>query len=228
MRALPLHKATTGLAGILLAFLVLALTYGAVNPVFEAPDELPHFFTARHLAQGSGFAPPDPSQPWAQEASQPPLYYLLTAALIAPVDTSDAESLLWTNVHAQTGFPGSLGNKNQIVHTEREQWPFAGTPLAVHLARLFSTVLGALTVALVYALGRTLVPASPRIALAMAALTAFTPQFLFTSASVTNDNMINMTAALAAWVLLRGLRGPRPAAGRSSSASPWVWSGCQR
>ena len=51
--------------------------YGVLNPLFEAPDEHWHFFTAESIAQTGRLprveAPPDE---WlGQEAAQPPLYY---------------------------------------------------------------------------------------------------------------------------------------------------------
>ncbi len=204
------HPTSIALVAVIIAFVLLALVYSVVNPIFEANDEFQHFYTALHLAQGRGFARPDPGQPWLQEAAQPPLYYLLTAGLIAPVDTSDAEHLLWNNEFAAKGLPTAFANKNRTIHTDRERWPYQQTVLAVHLARAFSVLLGAVTVGLIYAIVRVVLPAAPRVALAAAALTAFTPQFLFLSASVSNDNMANVTAALAAWVLLSGLRGRRP------------------
>jgi hypothetical protein len=45
------HKA---IAAILVAFVLLSTTYSVVTPIFEAPDELQHYFFVQHLADGEG------------------------------------------------------------------------------------------------------------------------------------------------------------------------------
>ncbi len=202
---------------ILAVFVVLGVIYSLVTPVFEAPDEIQHFFYAAHLADGNGLPRQDPAHPalWAQEGSQPPLYYALAALLIAPVDTADAEALVWENPHAALGDPLRLSNKNHIVHTDREAWPYRNTALAVHWVRWFSVLLGAATVLFVYLLGRALVPGAPRLALAAAALTAFTPQFVFISSSVSNDSLIILLSTVTAWWVIRLARSPSSVVRRS-------------
>ncbi len=78
---------------ILLLFLALGFTYALVTPVFEASDELWHYPMIRHLADGNPLPVQvfDPAQAglWKQEASQPPLYYYLGAALTFWIDTAD-------------------------------------------------------------------------------------------------------------------------------------------
>lgn len=70
---------------------------------------------------------------------------------------------------------------------------------------VFTILLGAFTVWLVYSLGRLLVPARPAFALAAAALVGFNPMFTHLSASVNSDNLINLIyAALVVW-LAKGL-----------------------
>ncbi len=204
---------------ILASFALLALTYSVVTPVFEAPDELQHFAYIAHLAEGRGFpSQGDPHALWAQEASQPPLYYVLAALVVAPVNMSDLSSLVWLNQQASIGDPLRPGNKNRIIHTGREAWPYRGAVLAVHLARLVSIGLGLGTVFLAYAIGRRLLPHGHSIALAASALTALTPQFIFINSAVSNDSMVTFMAALTAWILLQGLQRPRPRA----------WPACRR
>lgn len=194
---------------VLAAFVVLGAVYSFVTPVFEAPDEIQHFFYVINLAEGRGLPVQPPAGPggrWAQEGSQPPLYYALAALLVAPVDTADAETLVWENPHAALGDPLRLSNKNRIIHTEREAWPYRGPVLAVHLARLLSVLLGAVTVAFIYLLGRALLPAAPGLALAAAAITAFTPQFIFLSSAVSNDGLITLLSTVTAWWVARLVR----------------------
>lgn len=63
---------------------------------------------------------------------------------------------------------------NVHFHTEAEQFPYTGTAFTVRLIRLFSMVLGAITVAATYGMARLF---SPRIAFTAAMLVAFNPSF---------------------------------------------------
>jgi 4-amino-4-deoxy-L-arabinose transferase-like glycosyltransferase len=190
---------------ILIVFIALGVAYSLVTPIFEAPDEINHYFFVKHLADGKGL----PVQGlesrglWEQEGSQPPLYYLMGALATFWVDTSDAETLLWYNPQANMGTPLDPGNKNVIVHTEREDFPFQGTALAVHLVRLLSVLLGAGTVLITYLIALEIFPQRRDLALGAAAINAFVPQFLFISAAVNNDNLVTFLSSLALLLLIR-------------------------
>ncbi|MCD6289096.1 MAG: phospholipid carrier-dependent glycosyltransferase, partial [Anaerolineae bacterium] len=194
---------------ILGAYLVLATIYNVTVPIFEAPDEFHHYFYIKHLADGDGLPIQRPGQNalWAQEGSQPPLYYAAAALLTRWIDTSDALGLLWFNPHANIGDPTRPGNKNRFVHLPRERWPYHGTVLAMHLIRLFSTLLGAGTVYLTFKLAQGLLPNRPVIASGAAALVAFTPQFDFIHAAVSNDAAITFLSTLSLWWLVQVLQG---------------------
>jgi len=244
MSALPAPGRWRGLFALLIIFAVSGAIFSVVNPIFEAPDEIQHFFYVKQLADGGGLPHQglaDPPLPWDQEGSQPPLYYGLAALLVSPVDTSDALSLLWENPHANIGNPLRPGNKNRIVHTEQEAWPYHDTTLAVHIARWLSLALGLITVALTYAIVQTLMPGAHLLGLAVAATVAFTPQFLFIHSSVTNDALITTLAAFTAWIIARlyrdgpdafpgwplllGLALGLSALAKLSGLLVWLWAG---
>jgi hypothetical protein len=186
-------------AALLLAYVALATWYSLVIPLGEAPDELDHYQVIRHLVQHRHL----PSSEEKHEAVQPPLYYVIGAGItfwlrdhvpFAPLANADFD-------------PGDpLASRNLLLHPTYEAWPFRGWALAWHLARLVSVGLGAVTVWVMFRLGRDLFPDSPEIGLGMAALTAFTPQFLFMSAVLSNDIAAAAMSALVLWqvaVLLR-------------------------
>jgi len=200
--------------GVAVVFLILGLVYSVVTPLFEASDELWHYPFVQHLAGGGGLPVQDPARPgpWRQEGSQPPLYYALTALVTRWVPSADLARILVRNPHADIGVPRPDGNANMVVHTPREAWPYRGATLAVHLARAFSVLLGALTVLFTYGIGLEVLPRRPELALGAAAVVAFTPMFLFISGSVNNDNLLVTLSTVALWLLLRLLRTPpRPA-----------------
>ncbi|HEX9118274.1 MAG TPA: glycosyltransferase family 39 protein, partial [Anaerolineae bacterium] len=208
---------------ILVAFLVLATLYSILDPVFEASDELTHYPVVAYIAQGSGLPVQRPGQEtlWLQEGSQPPLYYLLSAALTSWIKADDLVATRWINPHALIGKPLAVDNKNMVIHTGREAFPWRGTTLAIHLIRFFSILLSAGTVLCTYALARVLFPARRSFALAAMAVNAFLPMFLFIGASVNNDNLVSFLSSLALLLLARlVLSGPK-----RRGRAPWVLVG---
>lgn len=200
---------------ILVVYMLLAITYSVVTPIFEASDELWHYPMVRYLAQnGLQLPPQDPANPgpWRQEGSQPPLYYLLAAALTAGIDTADMDDVRRVNPHADIGVVRPDGNANMIVHRAGlEAFPWRGTALAVHIIRLFSVALGLGTVLVTYQLARAVFPGWLLVALGAAALNAFLPMFLFISGSVNNDNLSNLLGNLLTLLIVRLLKdAPSP------------------
>lgn len=193
------------LAIIILIFVLMGVYYSVTVPIFEAPDEVYHFFYAKHLADTRTLPVQNPDAPslWGQEGSQPPLYYAVVALAIRPINTERAADYLWENPHRNVGVPFEPGNKNYFIHTDKENWPYRGLPLAVHVARWVSLLLAVGTILAAYAIARSLRPDLPYLRLATAAVIAFTPQFVFISAAVTNDNMINLIATLAILQMVR-------------------------
>lgn len=165
------------LAGILGLYLLLTIGYGLLNPLFEAPDEHWHYFTAQFIADNRALptVTADYDEWLSQEAAQPPLYYLLGALMIAPIEASQGREAVWPNPFAVIGDASATTNANRFVHTPAEQWPWQDFALAAHMLRLFSTLLGLGTLLCIYSSGRLLWPGAPAIALLATALTAVLP-----------------------------------------------------
>lgn len=191
---------------ILLLYLALGFTYALLTPAFEASDELWHYPMVRHLADGNPLPVQvfDPAQagPWNQEASQPPLYYYLGAALTFPIDQSDMATARRLNPHVDNGVLTPDGNTNLAVHDPAAD-PWSGTLLAVRIVRLFSVLLGGLTVYLTYRIASETAPGRREIALGATAINAFLPMFLFISGAVNNDNLALPLASLALLLMIR-------------------------
>lgn len=197
------------LGAILLLYLLLAVGYSLLNPLFEAPDEHWHYFTAQYIADNRRlpFVADDYDEWLSQEAAQPPLYYVAGALLIAPINTSDVpiaggRDLLWLNPFAAIGDASVQANINRFVHTPAEQWPWQGFALAAHTLRLFSILLGLGTLLCIYGSGRLVWPAQPERALLATAVVAFLPQFLFLHSAITNDALIIFLCSATLWQLL--------------------------
>lgn len=155
-------------------FVVLGALYSITTPIFEAGDELWHYPYVQWVSRGNGLPVQDPAQKqlWAQEGGQPPLFYVLAAASTFWIDTGDMRDRLWRNPYAKIGVPLAYGNKNMVVHTSAEQFPWQGTTLAVHLIRLLCVLFSAGTVYLTYGIVREICaplllapsPAAPSVA----------------------------------------------------------------
>ncbi len=216
----PRSPAPRTIFALLVIYLLVGILYSTTTPLFEAPDEQWHYAFVQHVAQGRGLPVQSlPLQHLArQEGSQPPLYYLLAAALTFWIDTSDFPGIVWENPHYGYDVPGIVNdNKNLFIHTAQEQFPYHNTALAMHLARLLSLALGALAVYFTYCLTLALVPPSQPArsdlrsaltALAAAAFVAFNPQFLFISSAVSNDSAIAAASALTLFLLVRAFSIP--------------------
>ena len=202
------HRAITL---ILIGFIVLGAVYSVVTPLFEASDELWHYPFVKHLADGGGLPVQDPriEQPWRQEGSQPPLYYALGALATFWIDTSDLAEVRWLNPHADIGVETVDGNLNMVVHSEREDFPYRGTALAVHIVRFLSVLMGAVTVLCTYLIALAVFPEQKALAAGAAAFNAFVPMFLFISGSVNNDNLTILLCSLTLFILVRLVHSAR-------------------
>lgn len=185
---------------ILIMYFALATLYNAVVPLGEGPDETGHMNYVLFLAN-EGRLPVqgvEGRDDVPGEGHQPPLAYLLAAPATLLVSAEQRQVALTAN----PSFVWSGGEQpNAFVRGSQELWPWRAGVLAWHLARSVSALWGALVVGCTWAIARRLHD-SPTLALLAAALVAFNPQFLFTSALVTNDALL---AALSAGSLLAAM-----------------------
>lgn len=172
---------------ILLSYTVLAMVMSLIVPLGESPDEIDHFLYVRYLLENRDFPVMHPAAAdnVTMEANQPPLFYLLNAAVTAPFPmTASADFPLNA---CFTFDPHDGGRAHFYLHQPAEQNLFSSDYLAFRVARLVSVLLGLITVWLAYRLGRQMVPGDERVGLLAAAFLAFNPQFVFMMASVNND-----------------------------------------
>ena len=208
-RASSSARPRAGLALLIALFVLLAGLYSVLVPAFETPDEIWHYAFIQHLAAGRGLPVSEPNTQalWRQQGVQAPGYYLAAAALTALIDQSDFPAIYArANPHAAIGRPDATANRNYLLHHAAEDWPWHGSVLALHIARFFSVLLGAVTLWATYR-ALALITDS-RWALLGAALVGFIPQFIFISAAASNDNAINALAALVLWRLVAMLVAP--------------------
>jgi hypothetical protein len=223
------------IALILTAFLALAIAYNVATPLFEKPDEMWHYPYVKYLADGQGLPVQDLARTQSlmkQESTQPPLYYVTAALTTFWIEDDDWQDLVWLNPFWGYNAPGTVNdNKNRVLHTDRECFPYRGAVLAVRAARLVSVVWGAITVLATYLMALELskgakvlsgakeqkqgsretreqrsghlFPKERGFAAGAATLVAFNPQFLFIASAVSNDSAVSALCTLALWLMLR-------------------------
>jgi len=202
--------ARVGLIGILTAFVLLASAYAYVTPTLEAPDEIYHYDYIRSLVN-TGRPPVLELGGGRGFGHHAPLYYAYGALFNFWVGENDLE--VWPDRHNPFfGYRfGEVGrdNKNLYLHPEDDAFGQSDTWLGIRVVRWASVLLGAITIWVIYRVGREVFPDRPEMALGAAGLAAFIPQFLFISGAVNDDNGAALFGALALWAMVRILgQGP--------------------
>ncbi|MEM7030020.1 MAG: phospholipid carrier-dependent glycosyltransferase [Chloroflexota bacterium] len=168
-------------------FLGLSTYYNIVTPLWEAPDEPSHFNTIKYIVDNQTVA--GPITQYKTSWHHPPLYYIISAIVISPIEMSDY--IEWRRPNPKSFIIDQTnpvdGPPNFQIHHVREQWPYQDLPLAVHVARGLNAIFGAITVIATYTLSRKIFPEQRWFALGTASIVAFNPEFLFFSGSVNNE-----------------------------------------
>lgn len=206
---------TKPLLALFVAFVGLGIFYNATTPIFETPDEVWHYAYVRELAVYHRLPVVDAegNAPYRHEGLQPPLYYAIGALFIGWMSESDL-AMPTPNPFARIGEPraNSNDNRNAFLHPSAEAFPWHGTPLAVHLIRLYSLMLALGTLGLTYALAREIFPATEKsnlsreTAFLAVAFIAFLPQFIFISNAISNDNLATLLTVATLWQIARTMR----------------------
>jgi 4-amino-4-deoxy-L-arabinose transferase-like glycosyltransferase len=191
-------------AAVVLLSILLAISNSLLNPLFEPPDELQHYQFVRQLIEKRRLPVQSVDEPISQ-AHQPPLYYLFGALLTSPIaDTGiPARNAHWTSYR-----PGLVhrDNKNQFLPGETFSFPYTGTALAARILRIWSILLMAGTLLVIWLLGRELWPSDPWKQLLLLAIVALLPMYLYLGSSVNNDNLVILLGALMLLLTARALK----------------------
>ena len=142
-------------------FFLVGLVYLYAAPNFEASDSAQHVGMIKWIAD-TGTLPVqsgDHEQLYGQEASQPPLYYLMMAVVWSAFDTHDFDQRYLPSPFTVIGDPSGRGNRNLIIYQQLYPPDLNGSSLALYAIRLLSLGMGAVTVWAVFQSARVLMPA---------------------------------------------------------------------
>ena len=173
---------------ILAAYLLAGALFAIITPAWQAPDEPAHYNYIRQVAQ-DGCCPRIEAGDWQGEYQQQ-----LTTVKFAPDYLDRLDTIEYEDHHpplyyllASIVFKLSDGDLTKL--------------------RLFSAVLGAVTVILSYLICRRVFPLQPQISLAVMALVAFLPQHLAMMSAVNNDALAEIIVAAGLLWIVRYLLG---------------------
>lgn len=188
---------------LILIHVILALWVSAVTPPWEAYDETGHFANIQIiLDNGQLPSAGNRTGSYFDQSHQPPPYYVLASAF------AGAGRLLGNHDDVMPmpnyfAFDGTNRHGVRLfLRQPTEGFPWHGTVLSIHLARLASVLCSTLMVVLTALIARRVLPIGTFQLLAVA-LVALQPQALFMGAIVNNDVLVNLMSALALWCLLR-------------------------
>jgi hypothetical protein len=187
-----------------LTYVVLALSYVFDTPVFEKPDEDTHFAYVRYVSQTGALPVQQVGSPaaWAQEGSQPPLYYALAAMVARSFDTSDFERLQAHNPYPSYA-PYTPNNKNKlIIHDEKRPFNYRKSTAAAIALRMAGIVTGLITIGCAHVIALTL-GVSRKVAGMAGLLIALNPMLLFITTSVSNDGIAIALSSVAVAYLVK-------------------------
>jgi hypothetical protein len=172
-------------------FAALSLTYNALIPIGESPDELSHWLYVRTILDDHRL-PGARDQYW--QGHQAPLYYVVAAAWVGAMESVAGCRAVPATLPGQVNphFNASP-DWNFMVHptTERlgawrcEEWMF-------HLGRLLSTALTVPMILAAIGILRLAAPDAPGIVGVGAALVALVPSHVVMSAMFNNDALVNL------------------------------------
>jgi hypothetical protein len=198
--------ARTILVVIDVIFVCLGLAYAFTTPTLEAPDEIHHYDYIRCLVNTG--RPPGVKEGEKSFGNHAPLYYAIGALGSFWVGEDDLDA--WrTRYNPYFGYRfGDVGrdNKNIYFHPDGDRFGASDTWLGVRVVRVLSVLMGAVTVWVIYRTGHEIFPDQPEVAVGVAGLAAFIPEFLFISGAINDDNGAALFGALAIWAMTRILR----------------------
>lgn len=196
---------------ILLFFMAVALLVSRHIPPFESSDEAEHFLYVHTLIE-RGALPVIQSRDdlnqaasaidrWNNQSHHAPLYYLISARLIAHTERADIADYL---------IPNDLIFIRGVTEANHHKWLHlptyaSDTGQAVWILRYANIMLGLLTLCGVY-LAAKQVTCPPALPLMAMLFVACIPTFVIINSSVTNDALVVMLATYGTVWALRVLR----------------------
>lgn len=178
----------------------MAALWSVVVPLGEAPDEPEHFAYVIAVMEGHL---PTLTMPTTREAFQPPMAYLVAAAVARPFSPPDPARLsINPAASLDPSRPLTGAFKARFTHPTNQDFPWSGWVRLWHMLRLVSAAWLALAALMAYLTARQLFPRSPALWPMIAAATALLPQQVFMGMTISNDPAVLGLAATSVWFIV--------------------------
>jgi hypothetical protein len=190
---------------IIAYFLIYAGAMVFVNSPYEGPDEIAHldymnFLAKNHILPDQTNLAHGGSTSW--EHHQPPLYYMLGAAVLTVARPDHAIDINLTKQARWFRPPGPDGARGELFVSQAERNLY-------YLLRFLSVLMGAFTLVYVFRTSLILLPPDAGAWNVFPGLFVATlPQFAFDSALVNNDALANLLATAAIYYAYRVYEEP--------------------
>ena len=177
---LAMSRRNLPLLGLLAVYFVFAISYAVLTPDWQSPDEPAHYNYVRQLAAGA----------------------------FPVMEQGDYNSAYQGEVISSRFDPSYSVSEFEYEDYQPPLYYLLLTPAyllsdgSLTALRLTSVLMGAVTVALAYAIGRKLFPSRPWLALTIAAFVALLPQHLSIISSANNDALAELLVAAMLFVLV--------------------------
>lgn len=179
-------------------YLILAVGYSLLMPLWEAPDEPAHYHLAWHLATYDEY----PSQEINYERHQPRAFYYFGSWVIRALDNVDTEL---TRFRRPKEYPFTIRKPERRFEWTDQNYHFLW---GAYILRWVNIVVGGLALWLNWKTFKKITPNEPFLCLAALACAALTPQYLHITSSVNNDTLGALAGALLFYLGIRFLLHP--------------------
>jgi 4-amino-4-deoxy-L-arabinose transferase-like glycosyltransferase len=184
-----------------ITFLVSGLLYCYYTPLWNPPDEVRHFVYCEYLSQNHKLPryTPNSDAGIVGMSFHPPLYYLL-GSFFCKNDNQSIQDKIVIN-----DGPGYV----KFVHPKEENvFPYSGKAQEAYLIRLLSLVLGSISVGLIYLMAIEIWPNEKLLAFTASFFVATIPQFVYISASISNEALSTTVSTAYLLSLVRYIKNP--------------------
>lgn len=181
---------------ILLYFFGMGLSYNRAIPPFESSDEAEHFLYIHSIlthhalpvikSREAVALEDSPTAIWNNHVHHAPLYYMIGAGLTLWSERSDINDFLQPNtIIFSEGV--TANNPNKWLHSPHRS--DGDTFQAVFILRVINTLIGMLTLCVIYRTGRRAF-GQPAVALGAMGFVAILPSFIVVHSSINNDPLV--------------------------------------
>lgn len=172
-------------------------------------DEVAHFQYALFLKEQKRL-PIQPTEPGEQltvvMGHHPPLYYAITAMLLASQSTSHSREVFRPNPHFVWKENSGDNGWNVMIHAGQDTFPGEGVVRAFLYVRLLGILCGIITLFALFQAFQTAFSSIDWFPLLATAVIAFNPSFIYMSSTIHHDILQAMWFALGAWWMMRFLQ----------------------